>query len=198
MLKAEALACRRGARLIFRDAGFAIGAGGLLLVTGANGSGKSSLLRVLAGILPAAGGRVLWEGETVAKDIEAHRRRLNYIGHLDAAKSELTVGETLEHWRALRGAENLRDDPFDALAMKGKPVRYLSAGQKRRLALTRLAFDDAPLWLLDEPATALDREGQRILAAMIAGQRKRGGIVIAAMHEPLGLPDARDFVMGGA
>src|ERR1700761_3792958 len=102
MLKVQSLSCRRGMRLVFRAIDFGLEPGAVMLLTGPNGSGKSSLLRVLAGLLPAVEGDVLWQNEVVANDSNAHRERLHYIGHLDAVKPELTVGETIDYWRALR------------------------------------------------------------------------------------------------
>jgi heme exporter protein A len=198
MLKVQSLSCQRGRHLVFRDISFSLEAGALMLVTGANGSGKSSLLRVLAGLLPAADGAVLWQEEPVATDAEAHRERLHYIGHLDAVKPELTAGETVDYWRALRPSPTRTDSVLDTFrlgALSEKPVRYLSAGQKRRLALTRLMLDDAPLWLLDEPTTVLDQDGQKILSDLITAHRMKGGIAITAMHHALDLPDAHILAM---
>lgn len=194
MLKVEQLACRRGARLIFRDIGFALAAGGLLRVTGANGSGKSSLLRVLAGLLPAAEGTLTWHGEPISTDPDAHRERLHYIGHLDAVKPELTGRETLDYWQALHGLSGMHD-PFGLGNLLDKPARILSAGQRRRLALTRLTMGDAPLWLLDEPSASLDAAGMKTLTDMIAMHRAKGGMVIAAMHDALDALDAQTLQM---
>jgi heme exporter protein A len=196
MLDANSLSCRRGARLVFRDVGFRLAPGALLQVTGPNGSGKSSLLRTLAGLLPLAGGELFWQGQPAAKDAEAHRARLHYIGHLDALKPELTANEMLAYWRALRPvAEPNFSDPFGMGDFGNKPIRFLSAGQKRRLTLSRLALDDAPLWLLDEPATSLDAEGQSLLSRHIAGHRAKGGIVIAALHHALDAEGAQILAM---
>lgn len=202
MLQVHALTCRRGGRAIFQAINFTLQPGQALLVTGPNASGKSSLLRILAGLLPAASGDLLWQGVPIAKDAANHRARLHYLGHLDALKSNLTPIEILDLWRALRGLKVTGNgDPLAAFALAhvaNRPIRHLSAGQKRRLALSRLLLDEAPLWLLDEPVTALDKIGQELLADMIAAHRTRGGILVAATHQPLALIEAHDLVLGVA
>ena len=196
MLHVSSLSCRRGSRLVFREVGFCLAPGALLQITGANGSGKSTLLRVLAGLLSRTDGAITWNDQPVGNDAEAHRARVHYIGHLDALKPELTGVEMLAYWQSLRAASAAcAADLFGIDAFKNKPVRFLSAGQKRRLALSRLLQDDAPLWLLDEPTTALDENGQARLAAAIAHHRAKGGIVIAAVHHAMNAPDAKNFAM---
>jgi heme exporter protein A len=199
MLTVQNLSCRRGGRTVFRDVGFAVESGGFLRVAGPNGSGKSSLLRVLAGLVEPAAGTVRWQRAEIAADAAAHRARLHYIGHLDAAKPSLTVRETLAYWRALRGAQGDVAVCLDAFALAPLAdllVRRLSAGQRRRLSLTRLVLDAAPLWLLDEPATALDRDGQELLEALIARHRAAGGIVAIASHDEITAPGMQRFEMG--
>jgi len=198
MLNVQNLSCRRGGRVVFRDTGFSVESGGFVLVTGVNGSGKSSLLRVLAGLLPPKSGQVQWHGADIAEDNSAHRARLHYIGHLDAVKLSLTVREMLAYWCALRGTAQINLAALDAFALEklaDRPIRSLSAGQKRRLSLTRLALDTAPLWLLDEPTTALDNQSQALLIAQIARHRAGGGIVIAATHDELAIPDMQRLLM---
>ena len=203
MFKVEKLTCRRGMRTIFRDVTFNLEPGAFLWVTGANGSGKSSLLRILAGLLPTAEGGVFWQRMDVSTDWSAHRERLHYIGHLDAVKPELTAHEMLGYWQVLR-SDRAGKPALHALEALGiaqladKPVRILSAGQKRRLALARLMLNDAPLWLLDEPTTGLDQHAQKNLDNIINMHRAKGGIVIAAMHHPSELPNVKIFEMPGA
>jgi heme exporter protein A len=199
-LVAEGVACRRGERVIFSRLSLSLPAGGALLLTGANGSGKSSLLRLLAALLAPAAGRILWGGAPVGGDLAAYRARLNYVGHLDAIKPALGVRETLAFWAAMRGSMEPSLAPalaaFGLTALADWPCRWLSAGQRRRLALSRLVAAPAPLWLLDEPAAALDTDGEAGLAAAIAAHRATGGRVVIATHQAMALPGAQELRMG--
>jgi heme exporter protein A len=188
------IACVRGERLVFRGLSFALEAGEALVLTGPNGSGKSSLLRLMAGLLPPWSGTLAWDGEGIARDPAAHRARLHYLGHQDAVKPALTAAETLAFWAGLRGGglavgAALRRFRLDGLAET--PCRFLSAGQRRRLALARLIASPAPLWLLDEPTTGLDAASVADLEAAVAEHCAGGGIVVAATHIPLGLAAPR-------
>jgi heme exporter protein A len=197
-LIAEDLACRRGARLVFAGVSFCLPAGGALVLTGANGSGKSSLLRLLAGLLAPTAGRLLWGGAPVAADIAGHQSRLHYIGHQDAVKPIMTPREILRFWATLRGIDARAAAPalHDALAAFGLeavadwPCRWLSAGQRRRLALARLLVVPATLWLLDEPTSALDDDSQAQLEWAIATHRAAGRHVLLATHAAIALDDA--------
>ncbi|WP_119679888.1 heme ABC exporter ATP-binding protein CcmA [Indioceanicola profundi] len=207
MLRFEgrALTCLRGARVVFTDLEFALPSGGALVLVGPNGSGKSSLLRLMAGLSKPFSGELLWDGGRVADDPEAHRARLRYVGHLDAVKPALTAAENLSGWAGLSGdAGTARDRALAALErmriahLAEVPGRYLSAGQKRRLNLARLALDPAPLWLLDEPTTALDRASVARFAETIARHREAGGMVVLSTHTDLDLEspqvlDVSDF-----
>ncbi|TVR95929.1 MAG: heme ABC exporter ATP-binding protein CcmA [Rhodospirillales bacterium] len=183
------LTCIRGERMVFRDVSFALEPGGLLLLVGANGSGKTSLLRIMAGLTPAAAGMLSWNDLDISREPEAFRSRLRYVGHLDGVKPALTVAEHLQFWSALLAADSARPiDPAPALEAFGighladLPGRFLSAGQRRRLALARLLLVPAPLWLLDEPRTALDAEAVARLDAVIGEHRLRGGAVVMSSH----------------
>ncbi|MDE2029864.1 MAG: heme ABC exporter ATP-binding protein CcmA [Alphaproteobacteria bacterium] len=199
MLKVQNLACRRTRRVVFREIELEAEPGMVWLVTGPNGSGKSSLLRVLAGILGPMEGKVTWQGEAIDADPAAHRARIHYIGHVDALKSALTVRETLAYWRALHGGPSVEDEqclgPVGLAKLADRPVQNLSAGQKKRLSLARLALHDAPLWLLDEPLTSLDAAGRGMLGKMIDAHAAKGGIVIAATHDPFDLKGAQFLKM---
>jgi heme exporter protein A len=194
MLEARSLAAIRGERLVFRDVSFSLASGGALLLIGPNGAGKSSLIRLLAGLTPPAAGDLLWQGENALDDPPLHATRLCFVGHMDAIKPGLTVADNLGLTR-----KRTRDDILAALAtvdldrFADLPARLLSSGQRRRLALSRLALSDAPLWLLDEPTTGLDAASVRRLERNFAGHRARGGMVIAATHLPLDLPGAVPF-----
>lgn len=188
------LACRRGDRLVFAGLDLALDPGEALVVEGPNGSGKSSLLRLLATLTPPFAGRLEWDGAAVAADPDPMRRDTHYVGHADALKPALTAAENLAFWCRLRGiaAESVPD----ALARFGigrlaeLPGRLLSAGQKRRLALARLAAIPARLWLLDEPTVALDGDGVARLRDAIAAHRAGGGMLAASTNVPLDLPGA--------
>lgn len=194
LFEAQELACWRAERPAFDCVSFAIGQGDALLLKGANGAGKSSLLRVLAGLLPRAAGRLLWDGADALADLPAHGARLRYLGHQDALKPSLSAAENLAFYARLHGGDV--GEALEALhlgALADLPARVLSSGQKRRLALARLALGQAPLWLLDEPSVGLDAASVETLGPLFARHRAAGGMVIAATHLPLPLPDAREL-----
>ena len=189
-LTAEKLACARGERTLFEGLNFRVRAGQALAVEGANGAGKTSLLRLIAGFLsPAAGRLVVKTAQSESDEPEARTALVGWLGHQDGLKPQLTVAEQLAFWAALyRGTVNAAVLEQVGLARQADlPCRYLSAGQKRRLALARLLVSQRPLWLLDEPFAALDTNGQALVAQLMARHCGEGGIIIAATHEPLGL-----------
>jgi len=194
MLEAQDLACRRGERAIFAGLSFRLAPGEALLLLGPNGSGKSSLLRLLAGLLAPAEGRLLWDGTDALADRAAHATRLRYLAHQEALKPSLTATENLDFFARLWGGT-----PAAALArldlspLADLPVRLLSAGQRRRLALARLALAPVPLWLLDEPTLGLDAAAVGRLGGLLASHRAAGGMVLAATHLQLPLPGAREL-----
>ncbi len=191
LLDGRDLACVRGGRPVVAGVSFSLGAGDALLLRGANGSGKSSLLRLLAGFLRPAAGRLLWQGRAVQGDLAEHRARLHYLGHLDGLKAALTARESLAFAAALAGAGPARIEPaleaFDLADHARSPVRFLSSGQRRRLALARLVAAERPLWLLDEPGVGLDRRSRARLEAAIAGHCRSGGLCVVATHGDVAL-----------
>ncbi len=195
MIEAQSLAAFRGERLVFRDVSFRLEAGGALVLAGPNGSGKSTLLRLLAGLVPPVAGALLWDGADALAELSEHAARLAYLGHQDAVKPGLTAAENLA--LVARGAETMPAlAAMDLAALADLPARMLSAGQKRRLALCRLALRPAPLWLLDEPTLGLDAAAVTRLGALLAGHRAGGGVVVAATHLPLPLPEAGELRLG--
>lgn len=188
-LTAEKLACARGDRRIFTGLDFRVAAGEALVVEGANGAGKTSLLRLIAGFLAPAAGRVFLDGDRGAiSDGEERGRHVGWLGHLDGIKPQLNTGEQLEFFARLYG---VTDDVRPLLERVGiarqrsLPCRYLSAGQKKRLGLARLLVSRRPVWLLDEPFAALDTAGRALAAELMRAHCGTGGIVIAATHDPL-------------
>ena len=188
-LSASRLTVERGGRIIFSNLTFALERGESLTVTGPNGAGKSTLLRALAGLLPLASGTVSLapaSGDTLAEDV-------HYVGHADALKGLLTVAENLEFLAAILDAGNggMAIDAalsvFGLLHTADLPVSYLSAGQKRRAALARLLVVRRPVWLLDEPTTALDAASQAAMREVMAAHLAQGGMIVAATHARLGL-----------
>jgi heme exporter protein A len=199
-LKVTALACQRGHKAIFSGIGFSVGAGEALLLLGPNGAGKSSLLRIIAGLLRPLAGQIVLEGgdhdRTIAE--QAH-----YLGHQDALKPSLSLVENLGFWTQFLGAEPGLE-PLKALEAVGLteladlPAGYLSAGQRRRLSLARLICARRPLWLLDEPSSALDTNGQERLSSLMHAHLGAAGIILAATHAPLGLAQAQELRLGRA
>jgi len=194
VLQATGLAAFRGERLVFRDLDFSLAAGDCLLLTGPNGSGKSTLLRLLAGLLRPAAGSLTWDGEDALADLPSHARRVAYVGHQDAVKPGLTAAENLHFTARLTGAN--ADHALVAVGLQELaelPARMLSAGQRRRLALARLALSDAPLWLLDEPTLGLDAASVARFGDMLDAHRSGGGSVVAATHLPLPVAQAAEL-----
>jgi heme exporter protein A len=189
-LTAENLVCVRGDRRLFQGLSFDVRAGQALAVEGANGAGKTTLLRMIAGFLAPAAGRILVNTQNGDSDDAEERGRLvGWLGHHDGLKPQLTVLEQLSFFAHLYGR---KADPavLETVGLSRQadlPCRYLSAGQKRRLALARLLSSARPLWLLDEPFAALDAAGQTLVGQLMARHCGEGGMIIAATHDALGL-----------
>jgi heme exporter protein A len=197
LLEAQKLAARRGFATLFTGLSFRVDAGEALVVSGANGTGKTTLLRIVAGLTTPASGALTWNGDVVAPFDPEFRRALAYAGHLPALKDELSAEENLASLLALDGesvtGEALRAALDDVALARQRtlPARVLSQGQRRRIGLARLAMLPRPLWILDEPATALDASGTELLGRLLARHLADGGILVAATHAPLGLPPPR-------
>ncbi len=194
-LKGDKLACSRGGREVFAGVDFSLSGGEALLVTGRNGAGKSSLLRMIAGLVRHSAGRLTLEGGDGDASIgeQAH-----YLGHQDAVKPALAVRENLEFWTRYLGGGGIEPalDAVDLAPLSGLPAAYLSAGQRRRLSIARLIAVTRPIWLLDEPTSALDAPSQKRLAELMRGHLASGGMIVAAAHGPIGLERARELNLG--
>jgi len=196
MLEAIDLRCERGERTLFDGLDFRLAAGTLLRIAGANGSGKTSLLRILCGLAHPAGGEVRWKGEPIRELREEYHRELAYIGHLPAVKDELTARENVAIACALGGmplnaaAADTGLERVGLVRYADYPARHLSQGQRRRVALARLAArESARLWILDEPFTALDTVAIAILVDMIVDHVARGGVAVITSHQEVMLAE---------
>ena len=196
-LKADNLVCSRGGREVFVGLNFSLSGGEALVVTGRNGAGKSSLLRMIAGLVHIAGGRLELDGGEADASIG---EQSHYVGHQDSVKPSLTVGENLKFWARYLGAiESTIDSALQAVELAplaDLPAAYLSAGQRRRLSIARLVAVPRPLWLLDEPTSALDVPSQNRLADLMRSHLAGGGMIVAAAHGPIGLERARELKIG--
>lgn len=193
MLQAQNLQCVRGERQLFSHLGFALDAGELLYLQGRNGAGKTSLLRMLVGLLPPAAGEILWMGNSIRHQAEEYRAELCYLGHHNGTKEDMTPLENLLISARLHGEHLPEDDAVDALEQVGLAGRediackYLSQGQKRRVALARLVKNRCALWILDEPFVALDSTAVGWLAELIGGHLQRGGLCVMTTHQPVSI-----------
>lgn len=198
-LIADDLAVERGGRRVLEGAGVKLAPGEALVVTGPNGAGKSTLLRALAGLLPLAEGRISVEGGDGERAAAEH---MHFLGHADGVKGALTARENVTFWADfLDGDTATIETVLEAVGLSHAadlPAGTLSAGQKRRLSLARLAIARRDIWLLDEPATALDTDGLARLASLVEIHRAAGGLVIAATHADLGWPKTKHMVLGRA
>lgn len=198
MLDAIGLTCERGERVLFAGLHFNVAGGSLLRVSGANGTGKTSLLRVLCGLLEPNAGEVRWHGENIRRRRDEYLKDLVYVGHLNGVKDELTVRENLKITQAIAGrhaSDSTLQQSLDAVGLtqfENTMARFLSQGQRRRIALARLfASPDAPLWILDEPFTALDVRGVAALSRLISSHVGSGNTVVLVTHQDVAIDVSR-------
>ena len=190
LLEAREINCWRGERHILRDVSFGVRAGEFLKITGPNGVGKTTLIRIVCGLLPPESGTVHWRGRVVRSSTDEYHTEMAYLGHLNSLKADLTARENLRFLAGLRQALGPSDidgalDRVGILSRGDLPARSLSAGQKRRLALARLLLSGAILWILDEPVTNLDTAGVDLVEELVREHVGRGGLALAAAHQRL-------------
>jgi heme exporter protein A len=201
MLEAINLACERGERTLFHHLSFDLREGQALLVQGANGSGKTSLLRMVCGLLAPAAGEIRWRGAPTQRERAAFHAETAYFGHMPAVKDELSALENLDFTCRLGGHPRARGELEEALARMGLahcldlPVKALSQGQRRRVALARLPLSKAALWVLDEPLTALDQAAAQEVQTLIGAHLQGGGMALLTTHQPLTLPGCEPGVL---
>jgi heme exporter protein A len=202
ILSGHDLACIRGGRRVFSGVGFSIAAGKALVLIGPNGAGKSSLLRTIAGLIRPAEGQIALEGGDLELSVA---EQSHYVGHLDPLKPALTVMENLAFWARFLNNTSARDESgrielgLEAVGLSDLahlPAGYLSAGQRRRLSLARILVAPRPIWLLDEPTTALDAASQERLQRVMQSHLSNGGLIVAATHGPLGLAEPQTLQLG--
>ncbi|KIQ05878.1 cytochrome C biogenesis protein [Agrobacterium tumefaciens] len=204
LLTAENLAVRRGEDLIFMNVSFKLSSGQAMLLTGPNGSGKSTLLRVIAGLLRPEEGHVTLAGEGLETDVRASEAS-HYLGHRNAMKQDLSVFENLNFWKKFLGdfdgGSSLGiEEAAEAVGLASithLPFGYLSAGQQRRFAMAKLLVAWRPIWILDEPTAALDASADLMFTGLVKAHLAKGGMAVAATHQPLGLENAQELRMTG-
>lgn len=190
----------RGERLVFEDVSFSVAQGEALVLRGPNGSGKTSFLRLVSGLLRREAGELTWRGTDVREDPEAWRADLCFAGHLDGIKPLFTVTENVSFWARLAGKGELRVgealERFGLADLSDVPARFLSAGQRRRVGLARLVAAPVPVWLLDEPTVSLDADSVSTLAGVMKEHRAAGGLIVAATHADLELDGPKTLSLG--
>jgi len=196
VLSLDAIAFERDDNLLFSGVSVALEAGDILQVEGPNGAGKTTLLRIIATALNPTAGRLIWRGEDTLRHRQTYLQNMLFLGHLPGLKQSLSPVENLQWWRRVH-PDNTSLESLDVLARMGLrgyedvPCYTLSAGQQRRAALARLLVTEAPLWVLDEPFTAIDKQGVAELERMLVQHAQRGGIVILSTHQDVGIPHIR-------
>lgn len=194
MLIARQLTLWRGYRCLFEDLGFEVNSGQVGVVRGPNGSGKTTLLRVLAGLTRAETGEVCWRGQNIEADRSGFGAQMAYLGHKTGLKADLSARQNLDFARHLGGGASDQEaatwTALDLDTIRDLPVRYLSAGQQRRVALARILTSNADLWLMDEPLTNLDVRGRAFVSDSLARHIGRGGTAVVATHSELDLPES--------
>jgi heme exporter protein A len=195
----DRLSVMRGDRMVVTQLTFSVDSGEALLLTGPNGAGKTTLIRAIAGLLRPAGGQIRLEG---AQPDRTPSEECHYVGHLNGVKASLTVEQNAAFWsRYLGGTPDVVETALATFGLAGArdvPAGYLSAGQRRRLALARLLLARRPLWLLDEPTVSLDQAAQELLTEVVDAHLAGGGLVVAATHAPLGFARSRELRVGAA
>jgi heme exporter protein A len=194
LLQISDLAVFRGERCLFSGLNFSLAAGQVLQLHGENGSGKTSLLRALCTLLPVEQGTIAWRGEALPASRDQYLSEMCYVGHSEAIKGDLTPRENLAFTAALLQSDHAIEQAAETVGLTQQidlPCRYLSAGQRRRVALARLLISEAVLWLLDEPLTALDVHGRQLVAQLITDHANNRGAVMFTTHQPLELADAQ-------
>jgi len=201
-LEARGLACSRADVRLFRDVSFAAAPGEWVALRGANGSGKTTLLRCIAGLVRPEAGEVLWDGRPAHSGEQRLSEQAVFVGHAAGVKDDLSAAENLRDALALRSVdcgEAAMDEALGQVGLAARrrlPARRLSAGQRRRIALARLWLDPATVWLLDEPITALDAEGEKLFATMLSRHLARGGLAVIATHQSLAPGANREVRLG--
>ena len=196
-LKIENLTCIRGGREVFKDISFEINSGQALQITGLNGSGKTSLLRIIAGLIRFPSGQISYTGCNGEANLS---KFCHYFGHSDSIKPALTVSENLNFWRSIMGNQiETISNSLETLGLSHLEkisASYLSAGQKKRLSLARLLVNKRPIWLLDEPTTSLDSAAMNTLTTIMTDHINSGGILLVTTHSPLNLINAKELLLG--